>query len=149
MARAQETYGKKEREKKRLKKREEKQKKKVARKASSTGGTFEDMLVYVDENGHFTDTPPDPSKKVKIDAESIVLGIPKKEEQEAEDPIHKGKVSFFDSSKGFGFIIDSDNQEKYFVHVSGLIDEIMENDKVSYELEKGMKGLNAVRVKKI
>jgi cold shock CspA family protein len=149
MARAQETYGKKEREKKRLKKREEKQKKKVARKASSTGGTLEDMLVYVDENGHFTDTPPDPSKKVKIDAESIVLGIPKKEEQEAEDPIRKGKVSFFDSSKGFGFIIDSENQEKYFVHVSGLIDEIMENDKVSYELEKGMKGLNAVRVKKV
>jgi cold shock CspA family protein len=149
MARAQETYGKKEREKKRLKKREEKQKKKVARKATSTGGTLEDMLVYVDENGHFTDTPPDPSKKVKIDAESIVLGIPKKEEQEAEDPIRKGKVSFFDSSKGFGFIIDSENQEKYFVHVSGLIDEIMENDKVSFELEKGMKGLNAVRVKKV
>ncbi|MCJ7465592.1 MAG: cold shock domain-containing protein [Maribacter sp.] len=149
MARAQETYGKKEREKKRLKKREEKQKKKEARKATSTGGTLEDMLVYVDENGHFTDTPPDPSKKVKIDAESIVLGIPKKEEQEAEDPIRKGKVSFFDSSKGFGFIIDTENQEKYFVHVSGLIDEIMENDKVSFELEKGMKGLNAVRVKKV
>ncbi len=148
MARAQETYGKKEREKKRLKKREEKQKKKEARKSSSTGGTFEDMLVYVDENGHFTDTPPDPSKKVKIDAESIVLGIPKKEEQEEEDPIRKGKVSFFDTSKGFGFIIDSENSEKYFVHVSGLIDEIQENDKVSFELEKGMKGLNAVRVKR-
>ena len=58
-------------------------------------------------------------------------------------------MSFFDDSKGFGFIIDSKNQEKYFVHVSGLIDEIKENDKVSYELEKGMKGMNAVRVKKI
>ena len=149
MARAQETYGKKEREKKRLKKREEKQKKKVARKANSTGGGLENMLVYVDENGHLTDTPPDPTKRVKVDAESIVLGIPKKEEQEPEDPIRKGKVSFFDDSKGFGFIIDSENQEKYFVHVSGLIDEIMENDKVSFELEKGMKGLNAVRVKKV
>ncbi len=149
MARAQETYGKKEREKKRLKKREEKQKKKVARKANSTGGGLENMLVYVDENGHLTDTPPDPTKRVKVDAESIVLGIPKKEEQEAEDPIRKGKVSFFDDSKGFGFIIDSENQEKYFVHISGLIDEIMENDKVSFELEKGMKGLNAVRVKKV
>lgn len=149
MARAQETYGKKEREKKRLKKREEKQKRKEARKANATGGDLENMLVYVDENGHLTDTPPDPSKKVKIDAESIVLGIPKKEEQEEEDPIRKGKVSFFDDSKGFGFIIDSENQEKYFVHVTGLIDDIMENDKVSFELEKGMKGLNAVRVKKV
>ncbi len=147
MARAQETYGKKEREKKRLKKREEKEKKKEARKSGPKGGALEDMLVYVDENGHLTNTPPDPSKKINVDAESIVLGIPKKEEEEEEDPIRKGKVSFFDTSKGFGFIIDSENQEKYFVHVSGLIDSIQENDKVSFELEKGMKGLNAVRVK--
>jgi len=102
MARAQETYGKKEREKKRLKKREEKAKKKAERQANSkVGASFEDQLVYVDENGHFTDTPPDPTKKVKIDAESIVIGVPKKEEQEAEDPIRKGKFSFFDTSKGF------------------------------------------------
>ena len=106
------------------------------------------MLVYVDENGHLTDTPPEPSKKVKVDAESIVIGIPKKVEEEI-DPVHQGKVSFFDRSKGFGFILDSEDQEKYFVHVSGLIDEIEENDKVSFELEKGMKGLNAVRVKKV
>lgn len=149
MARAQETYGKKEREKKRLKKREIKAKKKLERQANAkTGSTLEDMLVYVDENGHFTDTPPDPTKKVKVDAESIVLGIPKKEEQEEEDPIRKGKVAFFDTSKGFGFITDTENQEKYFVHVSGLIDEIMENDSVTFELERGMKGMNAVRVKK-
>jgi cold shock CspA family protein len=149
MARAQETYGKKEREKKRLKKREIKAKKKLERQANAkTGSTLEDMLVYVDENGHFTDTPPDPTKKVKVDAESIVLGIPKKEEQEEEDPIRKGKVAFFDTSKGFVFITDSENKEKYFVHVSGLIDEIMENDSVTFELERGMKGMNAVRVKK-
>jgi len=144
MARAQETYGKKEREKKRLKKREEKAKRKAERQANSNvGASFEDQLVYVDENGHFTDTPPDPTKKVKVDAESIVLGIPKKEEQEPEDPIRKGKVSFFDTSKGFGFIIDSENNE------SGLNDEIAENDNVSFELEKGMKGMNAVRVNKV
>ena len=57
-----------------------------------------------------------------------------------------GKVSFFDTSKGFGFIIDTTSQEKYFVHVSGLLEEIKENDKVTFELEKGMKGMNAVRV---
>lgn len=149
MARAQETFGKKEREKKRLKKKEEKQKKKEERKANSTGGGLENMLVYVDEYGQLTDTPPDPSKKIKIDAEDIVIGIPKKEEQEAEDPIRKGKVSFFDSSKGFGFIIDNENQEKYFVHVSGVLETIEENDKVSFELERGQKGMNAVRVKKV
>ncbi len=149
MARAQETFGKKEREKKRLKKKEEKLKKKEERKSNSTGGGLENMLVYVDEYGQLTDTPPDPSKRIKIDAESIVIGVPKKEEQEAEDPIRKGKVSFFDSSKGFGFIIDSENQEKYFVHVSGVLETIEENDKVSFELERGQKGMNAVRVKKV
>ncbi|WBU88987.1 cold-shock protein [Cellulophaga omnivescoria] len=149
MARSQQTFGKKEKEKKRLKKREEKAKRKIERRANSKGGEFEDMIAYVDENGHLTDTPPDPAKKVKVDAESIIIGIPKKEEMEEEDPVRNGKVSFFDTSKGFGFIIDAENNEKYFVHVSGLIDEISENDKVSYELEKGMKGMNAVRVKRI
>ena len=61
----------------------------------------------------------------------------------------KGTVKWFNESKGFGFIIDTEDQEKYFCHVSGLLDEITENDKVQFELEKGMKGLNAVRVKKI
>ena len=87
---------------------------------------------------------------MKVDAESIVIGIPKKEDYEEEEVADKtGKVSYFDTSKGFGFIIDSVSQEKYFVHVSGLIDEVLENDKVTFELEKGLKGMNAVRVKKI
>ena len=146
MAKSQQTYNKKEKEKKRLKKREEKQKKKEARKAEKEAGAGI-PFAYVDHMGNLTDTPPDPSLKVKVDAESISLDY-KKEHVEV-DPIRKGKVSFFDSSKGFGFITDNENQEKYFTHVSGLIDEITENDKVSFELEKGMKGMNAVRVKKI
>jgi cold shock CspA family protein len=88
--------------------------------------------------------------KIKIEAESIEIGIPKREMNEEEEPAAKeGKVSFFDTSKGFGFIIDSMNQEKYFVHVSGILQPIAENDKVTYELERGQKGMNAVRVKKI
>ncbi|RMA64422.1 cold-shock protein [Ulvibacter antarcticus] len=149
MAGSQETYGKKEREKKKLKKQEEKRKKAAERKLNSKGGGLENMLVYVDEYGRFTDTPPDPSQKVKVDAEDIVIGIPKKEDEEPVDPIHKGKVDFFDSSKGFGFIIDELDSERYFVHVSGTTEDIAEGDKVSFELERGMKGLNAVRVKKI
>ncbi len=146
MAKSQQTYNKKEKEKKRLKKREDKKKKKEARKAEKEVGAGI-PFAYVDHNGNLSDTPPDPNMKVKIDAESISLDY-KKEHVEV-DPIRKGKVSFFDTSKGFGFITDSENQEKYFTHVSGLIDQITENDKVQFELEKGMKGLNAVRVKKI
>ncbi|MCF6348495.1 MAG: cold shock domain-containing protein [Flavobacteriaceae bacterium] len=151
MAKKQETFGKKEREKKRLKKREDKLKRKEGRKASNSKGIgFDNMFVYVDEFGQLTDTPPDPSKKIKVDASSIELGIPKMEDREdAVDPIRKGKVAFFDTSKGFGFIQEQDTQEKYFVHVSGLTEEVQENDKVSFELERGQKGMNAVRVKKI
>ena len=147
MARPQESFGKKEKEKKRLKKREEKQRKKEERKSSAKSGDLEDMLVYVDENGQLTDTPPDPNKKVKIDAESMIIGVPKKEYVE-EDPFHKGKVEFFNDSKGFGFINDLDSQEKYFVHISELVDEVKEGDNVIFEIERGMKGMNAVRVKK-
>jgi cold shock CspA family protein len=148
MAKSQQTYSKKEKEKKRLKKREEKQKKKEARKAEAKerGNTIE--FAYVDHYGNLTDTPPDPSKKIKVEAESIEVSVPKTLDSDKEefDPVRTGKVSFFDSSKGFGFILDSVNQEKYFTHVSGLIDEIAENDKVSFELVKGMKGMNAVKV---
>ncbi|MCM4158906.1 cold shock domain-containing protein [Antarcticibacterium flavum] len=149
MAKSQQTFNKIEKEKQRAKKREEKQKKKEERKANPKGSDFD--IAYVDEFGNLTDTPPDPSRKIEVDAEDIVLGVPKKEEGEQEDTKKdkEGKVSFFDHSKGFGFIIDDNTQEKYFVHVSGLIDEIDENDRVTYELERGMKGMNAVRVKKI
>lgn len=150
MAKSQVTFNKIEKEKKRLKKREEKQKKKEARKAEAKENPQGIQFAYVDFNGNLTDTPPDPSMKVKVEAESIEIGIPKKEDRpEEEQKPNEGKVSFFDHSKGFGFIIDSINQEKYFVHVSGLLEEINENDKVTYELERGQKGMNAVRVKKI
>lgn len=146
MAGSQETFGKKEREKKRLKKKKDKLLRKEERKASGQ----DSMFVYVDEFGQLTDTPPDPSKKLKVDASSIEIGIPKKEDREVEEEVAKeGKVSFFDTSKGFGFIINSATQEKHFVHVSGLIDQIAENDKVTFELERGLKGMNAVKVKKI
>ncbi|WP_445957410.1 cold-shock protein [Yeosuana sp.] len=150
MAKSQVTFNKIEKEKKRLKKREEKQKKKDARKSEAKENPQGIQFAYVDYNGNLTDTPPDPSMKIKVEAESIEIGIPKKEDREEEATVDKqGKVSFFDSSKGFGFIIDSVSQEKYFVHVSGLLEEIQENDKVTYELERGQKGMNAVRVKKI
>ena len=61
--------------------------------------------------------------------------------------MNTGKVKFFNESKGFGFIKDSQSEVDYFVHVSGLIDQIRENDDVVFELREGKKGLNAVNVK--
>ncbi len=148
MARAQETFGKKEREKKRLKKRKDKDAKREDRKSNNMKGTgLDNMISYVDEYGNPTDTPQDPALKKKVDVNSIVLGVPKREEVE-EDPIKKGKVAFFNDSKGYGFITELETQEKYFVHVNGLTEPVAEGDKVTFELERGMKGMNAVRVKK-
>jgi len=148
MAKSQPSFNKSEKEKKRLKKQKDKQAKKLERRANSEGGGFDSMIAYVDENGMITDTPPDPNKKIKVNASSIEIGVPKKEEKSSPDFL-EGKVSYFDDTKGFGFIVDNQTQEKYFVHVSGLTEEIKENDKVSYELQRGLKGMNAVNVKKI
>jgi CspA family cold shock protein len=60
-----------------------------------------------------------------------------------------GKVKFFNESKGYGFIIEDESQNEVFVHVSGLTEQVKENDHVSYELVEGKKGMNAVNVKKI
>ena len=61
--------------------------------------------------------------------------------------MNKGTVKFFNESKGFGFIVDDESNTEYFVHVSGLIDEVREGDAVEFELKEGRKGLNAIEVK--
>jgi len=148
MAGSQETFNKKNREKKRLKKRLDKQQKLAERKANSKGGGLDNMIAYVDENGYITDTPPNPSKRTKIDPQSIEIGVPKREKEEIS-PERKGRVDFFDSSRGFGFIKDPDTQERFFVHINGLTEEIREGDMVIFETERGMKGMNAVQVRKV
>jgi len=60
-----------------------------------------------------------------------------------------GTVKFFNQSKGYGFIKDDDSDQEVFVHVTGLSEQIRENDKVSYDVVEGKKGVNAVNVKKI
>ena len=60
-----------------------------------------------------------------------------------------GKVKFFNETKGFGFIKDSNSDKEYFVHASGLLDKVKEADEVTFELQEGKKGLNAVNVKKV
>ena len=62
--------------------------------------------------------------------------------------MNKGTVKFFNDLKGFGFIKEANSDQEYFVHVSGLINEIRENDEVTFDLQEGRKGLNAVNVKR-
>lgn len=59
-----------------------------------------------------------------------------------------GKVKFFNEAKGYGFILDDESNKEVFVHHSGIIDKVRENDNVTYELIEGRKGQNAVNVKK-
>ena len=63
--------------------------------------------------------------------------------------MNTGKVKFFNESKGYGFIVDDESGKEYFVHISGLVDEVQENEAVSFDLQEGKKGMNAVNVKLI
>jgi len=142
------SYSKKEREKKKNQKKKEKQNRKEARSSEEKKSSLDDMMAYVDENGMIVDTPPDENvKKKEIKAENIEIGVPKKEDI-PEDHTYEGKVSFFNSGKGYGFIKDKNSQESYFVHINNCRDELTEGDRVEFEVEKGERGLVAVRVKK-
>ncbi len=148
MGRSQETFNKKEVRNKKEKKRKEKEKKKLARKENETKGSLDDMIAYVDEFGMLTSTPPDQTKKKKgVKLEDIEIGVPNRGAAEEFDPIRKGIVSFFNDSKGYGFIKDMETKESVFVHVNNVIDEIKEGNLVSFEVEMGHKGAAAVRVK--
>jgi len=149
MAKSQETFNKKEKEKQKQKKKEEKAQKKLDRKANASNKevTFESMIAYVDENGNFSSTPPDPTKKKVINADQIEIGVPRRREETSEEAAHTGVLTFFNEAKGFGFIKDSKTQESIFTHINGHLDKLKENDKVTFEVEPGMKGPNAVRVK--
>lgn len=59
----------------------------------------------------------------------------------------QGTVKFFNQAKGFGFVRDEETSQEYFVHVTGLIDEVRENDRITFELKDGRKGLNAINVR--
>jgi cold shock CspA family protein len=149
MGRSQESFHKKDVRNKKEKKRKEKEKKKLARKETEKKSSLDDMIAYVDENGRLTSEPPDPTKKKKIKAEDVQLGVPNRESDEEMDPIRKGIVTFFNDSKGYGFIKEMETKESIFVHVNNVLEEISEDNLVSFEVEQGPKGLTAVRVKLI
>ena len=143
-----ETWNKKEREKKKQQDRKEKAERRLERKENAKDGkSFDDMLAYLDENGNLSNKPPDPRERVNIKLEDIEIGVPKQLPVNPEDLIRKGVVTFFNDSKGYGFIKDLETQESVFVHINSLSEEIKEHNRVTFEVEMGPKGANAVRVK--
>ena len=127
MARPQ-TFSKKENEKKKQARKLEKQNRKEA---------------YVDENGRITSTPPETNhKKEEINHEEIVISTPRQESPE----VRKGRVEYFNVSKGYGFIKDLSGTEKYFFHVSNALSELVENAIVIFDLERGKRGMNAINI---
>ena len=142
-----ESWNKKEREKKKQKERKDKAEKMQERKENSKKGNFDDMIAYLDENGNLSSTPPDPRKRVEVKLEDIQIGVPEYVPPTEEELTHKGKVTFFNNEKGFGFIKDMQSQQSLFVHANNLTAPIKENDKVSFEIEMGQRGPMAVNVK--
>ena len=143
-----ETWNKKEREKKKQQNKKEKEERKQERRENSKPGkSLDDMLAYLDENGNLSSKPPDPRKKITINVEDIEIGVRKQEPVNPEDLIRKGIVTFFNDSKGYGFIKDLETQESVFVHINSLHEPVKEQNKVTFEVEMGPKGANAVNVK--
>jgi cold shock CspA family protein len=147
LGRSTETFGKKEKEKARLKKAKDKKERAEDRKANAgTGKSLEDMMAYIDEHGNITSTPPDPSRKIKINSEDIQIGIAKRQDL-PHDTVRNGVVSFFNEAKGYGFIRDLQTEESIFVHINALAGPLKENNLVTFETEQGQKGLSAINVK--
>jgi cold shock CspA family protein len=140
------SFNKKEVEKKKEQKRKEKEKRRAEKKATGSG-SLDDMIAYVDENGVITDTPPDPVMKHKVSAESIAISTPRREDREdEEDAVMNGRVEFFNRDRGFGFIKNTSGTEKYFFHASNAPYNIAEGQRVTFEIERGKKGMDAVRI---
>jgi cold shock CspA family protein len=149
MAKSQETFGKKEKQKKKLKQRQDKAEKMEERKANAKKGkSLDEMMAYLDENGNLSSTPPDPKKKKVFRQEDMEIGVPKHVPAEPGESIRNGIVTFFNDAKGFGFIKDVLTQESVFIHANQLSEPIKEHDKVTFEVEMGPRGASAMNVKK-
>jgi cold shock CspA family protein len=143
-----ETFSKKEKQKKNQLKKKEKEQRKAERKANSKPGkSLEEMMAYVDENGNISAAPPDPNKKVAVHESDVVIGSRNTEAFES-NPVRKGRVTYFNNEKGYGFIKDLKTQQSVFVHNNALTTPLKENDLVSFQTQTTVRGLSAMNVAK-
>lgn len=147
MGRSQESFNKKNVRNRKEIKRKEKEKKRLEKKDNEKKNSLDDMIAYVDEHGRILDSPPDPDEKEEIKAEDIELGVPTRDSED-EDMPRKGIVSFFNDSKGYGFINELETKQSIFVHVNNTLEEIREGNLVTFEIGSGPKGPTALQVKK-
>ncbi|MBN9350512.1 MAG: cold shock domain-containing protein [Chitinophagaceae bacterium] len=140
------SFNKKALQQKKAKKRQDKLERRKERKAhNDKGKSLAEMTVYLDENGNFTDVPPEKQKRKEIKVEDIQLGAaPVSEEKEFTGTV----VSFF-TEKSFGFITEDGTHESIFVHSNNMDEPVGEKDRVTYEKERTPKGYQAIHVKKI
>ncbi len=147
MAKSKETYNKKEKEQRRFKQKQDKQQKMDERKANKkNGNSLDQMMAYLDENGNLSDTPSDPRIKRVFKQEDIQIGVPRQDH--TEETVRNGTVTFYNKLKGFGFINDLLTGERVFFHIKDILAPLEEADKVSFHVERGPRGLNAVQVSK-
>ena len=142
------SWNKREREKKKQQLKKEKEERKRERKDQAKSGP-DSMIAYIDEFGNIVSTPPDPSTRTEIKAEEIEVSVPKQKPMEEEDPIREGTLTFFNQSRGFGFIRDHITQESIFVHINDMKKLLSENTKVRFEVRMDVKGAHAINVEPI
>lgn len=140
------SFFKKENQKKKVKKRQDKVLKREDRKTNNNKGkSLDEMIIYVDVNGNFTETPPHLQKK---DSDYPNFDNLNKNSQDKDTLDYTGFVKFL-SDKGYGFITNDKTQENIFFHSAQLTEIVQKNDKVKYRKEDSLKGFRAVSIKKI
>jgi cold shock CspA family protein len=143
------SFSKKEQKNKKAKARQEKAERKEERKMNNNKGKgLDEMLAYVDENGNLSPVPPKAENRYEIPLEEIRIDAKPRPSEEAEPTLNSGSVSYFNTSKGFGFITDDRSKERVFFHINQLSQPVKEGDKVTFSLERGPRGYNAVDVKR-
>lgn len=142
------SFGKREIQRRKQQRKKEKEERKVERQSQAKSGSLEDMLAYIDENGNLSSRPPDPKRKNIINENDVIIGSRNFGGVESE-LTRKGRVIYFNELKGYGFIKDSETEESIFVHLNALNTPVKTNDVVSFQTERGLKGLTATGVKKV
>ncbi len=141
-----ETSSKKENRSKKAKSKEDKAQKALDRKVNNNKGKgLEAMLAYVDENGNLSSVPPRESRNLEINSNDIQIGAAPRP---MEDVTRRGRVTFFNQAKGFGFITDDRSKQSIFFHMNDLLETVNERDIVVFVQNKNAKGFFATSVKK-